>query len=63
MLIKRNIVALFAFSFMASATAAEFSIGGGAVYNESPYVDIMIMFMQYRLSVMKVNHFILGKQR
>lgn len=37
MLIKRNIVALFAFSFMASATAAEFSIGGGAVYNESPY--------------------------
>lgn len=37
MLIKRNIVALLAFSFMASATAAEFSIGAGAVYNESPY--------------------------
>ncbi|WP_376741754.1 MipA/OmpV family protein, partial [Citrobacter freundii] len=37
MLIKHNIVALLAFSFMASATAAEFSIGAGAVYNESPY--------------------------
>lgn len=37
MLIKRNnIMALFTFSFMTSATAAERSIGGGAVYNESP---------------------------
>lgn len=37
MLIKRNIAALVALSFMASASAAEFSLGGGAVYNESPY--------------------------
>ncbi|MBJ9276960.1 MipA/OmpV family protein [Citrobacter amalonaticus] len=37
MLIKRNIVALFAFSFIASASASELSIGAGAIYNESPY--------------------------
>lgn len=37
MLIKRNILAIFAMSFMASATASEFSLGAGAVYNESPY--------------------------
>lgn len=37
MLIKHNIVALFAFSFMASAMASELSVGAGAVYNESPY--------------------------
>ncbi|MDN8600859.1 MipA/OmpV family protein [Citrobacter enshiensis] len=37
MLIKRNILAVFAMSFMASATASEFSLGAGAVYNESPY--------------------------
>ena len=37
MLTKRNAVALIAFSFMASASAAEFSLGAGAVYNESPY--------------------------
>ncbi len=37
MLINRNIVALFALPFMASATASELSIGAGAAYNESPY--------------------------
>lgn len=37
MLIKRNIMALFAFSFIASASASELSVGAGAVYNESPY--------------------------
>lgn len=36
MLINRNIVALFALPFMASATASELSIGAGAAYNESP---------------------------
>lgn len=34
MLINRNIVALFALPFMASATASELSIGAGAAYNE-----------------------------
>lgn len=37
MFINRNVVALAAFSFMASATAEELSVGAGAVYNESPY--------------------------
>lgn len=37
MLIKHNIVALLALSFMASASASELSVGAGAAYNESPY--------------------------
>ncbi|POT55601.1 MipA/OmpV family protein [Citrobacter amalonaticus] len=37
MLTTRNIVALVAVSFMANATAADLSLGAGAVYNESPY--------------------------
>ena len=63
MLIKHNIVALLAFSFMASATAAEFSLALVLYIMNHLIADIMIMFTQYRLSVTKVNHFILGKQR
>lgn len=37
MLINRNVVVLFFMPFIASATAAELSVGAGAVYNESPY--------------------------
>ncbi len=37
MLNTRNVTALIALSFMATATASELSIGAGAVYNESPY--------------------------
>ena len=48
MLINRNIVALFALPFMASATASELSIGAGAAYNESPYRVIMKIQRQFR---------------
>lgn len=37
MYIKRNLVALAAFTFMASASASELSVGAGVAYNESPY--------------------------
>ena len=61
MLIKHNIVALLAFSFMASAQ--NFLLALALYIMNHLIAGIMIMFTQYRLSVMKVNHFILGKQR
>ncbi|MEH3500458.1 MipA/OmpV family protein, partial [Escherichia coli] len=47
MLINRNIVALFALPFMASATASELSIGAGAAYNESPGNDSNLLIVFY----------------
>ena len=63
MLINRNIVALFALPFMASATASELSIGAGAAYNESPYRGYNENTKAIPLIVMKVILFMFVRPR
>ena len=63
MLIKHNIVALLAFLLWRVQLPQSFLLALVLYIMNHLIADIMIMFTQYRLSVTKVNHFILGKQR